>query len=121
MYRYRVPLNVKFPAGWVCLAFLIGVFSLFTTQSFAQSFSCAKAEIPAEFAICNSENLIVLDEQMAKLHRAQSISFSTKPQVQQFSRNGLTSLKKRNACKQDFTCLELRYRERIRALSGRQL
>ena len=82
----------------------------------AQSFNCAKATRTTEFAICNNETLIVLDETMASYHRQQLNALSTKPQRQVFSKTSKDWLRKRNACKGDFACLELRYKERIQAL-----
>jgi len=101
----------------ILAASLLTAASLFMSNpAKAQSFNCANAYKPAELAICNSENLIVLDEKMAKLHAAKTVGYSNKPEKQKFSRDSRRWLKQRNSCKVDFTCLELRYRERIAML-----
>jgi len=50
----------------IFVSVLIGI-GLISTSASAQSFSCAKAEVPSEMAICNNEELLVKDEQMANL------------------------------------------------------
>ena len=85
----------------------------------AQSFSCDKADQSAEFAICNDENLLILDEQMGKVFAQNYVSASTTPQRQAVTREQTEWLRQRNACGNDFTCLNLRYQERIKALQGR--
>jgi len=45
--------------GGLCLALLA------PASANAQSFSCARAQIPSELAICNNEDLIILDEELS--------------------------------------------------------
>jgi len=82
----------------------------------AQSFSCAQAENPTEFAICNDENLLSLDEKLGTVFASAYTKASTVPQRQAVSRDQDQWLKIRNSCQGDFTCLNLRYQERINAL-----
>jgi uncharacterized protein len=84
----------------------------------AQSFSCAKAENPAEFAICNDEGLLSLDEKLGNVFADAYVKASTTPQRQAVARDHNNWLKVRNSCRGDFTCLTLRYNERISALSS---
>ena len=85
----------------------------------AQSFSCAAAEKPAEFAICNDENLMALDEKLGEAFGDKFVNASTSPARQAVARAHSTWIKKRNECGADFTCLKLRYEERIKVLSSR--
>lgn len=82
----------------------------------AQSFPCAKAEQTAEFAICNDENLLTLDEQLGREYASKYVNASTSPQRQAVTREQMKWLKKRNQCGHDFTCLSLRYEERLQRL-----
>ena len=92
---------------------------LWSAPADAQSISCDKADKPAEFAVCNNEELLVLDEELAVLFRQDYASASTVPQRQSASRDHANWLLKRNACGADFVCLGLRYRERLAALENR--
>lgn len=85
----------------------------------AQSFSCETADQTAEFAICNDENLLLLDEKLGEIFARKYVNASTSPQRQAVTREQTSWLQKRNACGDDFTCLTLRYRERIRELQSR--
>ena len=94
----------------------VAVFAL-PQEANSQSFNCAKATKTSEFAICNNEDLLLLDERMASIHATLSRKLASNPEKRKFSKNSRAWLKKRNACKSDFACLELRYRERIQALN----
>ncbi len=90
---------------------------LSTVYANAQSFSCADAQTSAEFAICNNEDLLDLDERLAVAYFNHKTNLQTSPQRQQISREQNTWKIKRNLCELDWTCLKLRYNERIHALT----
>jgi uncharacterized protein len=75
------------------------------------SFSCARASLPAEYAICNSSVLAALDRQLDALYVPRSGSRSV--------RSGQSAwLNRRNACGSNENCIEQRYREQIAYYSG---
>lgn len=82
----------------------------------AQSFSCANAQIPSEMAICNNENLLLKDEELAALFANAIIQATASGKIDDVSSEHIDWLKKRNACKIDFDCLEKSYSQRINAL-----
>lgn len=98
-----------------------GVVLFWSLPAHAQSFSCAEAEKPAEFAICNNEDLLTMDEKLGNAFTRIYVRASTSPERQDMARSHAEWLKKRNACGADFTCLNLRYEERIRTLNSRDL
>lgn len=98
----------------------IGGISLFSAlPANAQSFACDKAQRTAEFAICNDENLLTMDEQLGREYASKYVNASTSPQRQAVTREQTEWIKKRNACGNDFTCLSLRYEERLKSLRSR--
>ena len=106
---------ILLPAA-ICVA---GVALFWSLPAQAQSFSCADADKPAEFAVCNNENLLALDEKLGNVFTAAYVKAATTPQRQSVTREQSEWLKARNACGADFTCLDLRYREQISRLSQR--
>lgn len=106
---------ILLPAA-ICVA---GVALFWSLPAQAQSFSCADAEKPAEFAVCNNENLLTLDERLGNVFTTAYVKATTAPQRQSVTREQNEWLKARNACGADFTCLNLRYREQINRLSQR--
>lgn len=90
---------------------------LSTVFASAQSFSCAKAQNSSEFAICNNEDLLGLDEKLAAVAYHQISNLQTSPQRQRFSREQSAWKQLRNRCDLDWTCLKLRYNERIQSLT----
>lgn len=90
---------------------------LSTVFANAQSFSCASAQTSTEFAICNNEDLLTLDEKLAAVFYNRKSNLQTTPQRQKISRDQNAWKQLRNRCKLDWTCLKLRYNERIQALS----
>lgn len=89
---------------------------LSTVFASAQSFSCASADSSAEFAICNNEDLLGLDEKMAAMYYHRTSNLKTSPQRQKIKRDHSKWVQKRNRCALDWTCLTIRYNERIHAL-----
>lgn len=100
----------------ICLA---GMTLFWSLPAKAQSFSCSNAETAAQFAICNDEGLLEMDEKLGMIYATRYVNSSTAPERQAVTREHSLWLKKRNACGTDFTCLSLRYEERIKALSTR--
>jgi len=95
-------------------------FSLITSVK-AQSFSCANAQLPSEMAICNNENLLIKDEQVASLLASKLVTATATGKVQDVSNEHGDWMKTRNACSNDMACLEKRYDERILSLTWRDL
>jgi uncharacterized protein len=91
---------------------------LAAVEAKAEPIACAQARTPAEHAICNSEDLLVLDEKLAAMVSQRLTKTATKPGKQAFSREQQDWLSRRNDCNADPICLELRYGERIAELSG---
>ncbi len=89
---------------------------LSTVFASAQSFNCAQAQSSTEFAICNNEDLLGLDEKLAAIYYHRKANLHTTPQRQNISRNHTKWMVKRNRCDQDWTCLKIRYKERIAEL-----
>jgi uncharacterized protein len=78
--------------------------------AFAASFDCAKAAMPTEKAICKSEDLSKMDEQMALLFKRQLAASADKNWQQYLKTEQKNWLKDRNAqCKQDVACLKRDY------------
>ncbi|MEL7429016.1 MAG: hypothetical protein AAFN43_03345 [Pseudomonadota bacterium] len=92
-----------------------------TNTTAAQSFSCANAQIPAEMAICNSEELLVKDEQVADLLAGRLVKSVSKGNGTTVSREHGKWLKTRNTCGNDMDCLGSAYDKRIRSLTGQDL
>ncbi|MCF6321859.1 MAG: hypothetical protein L3J32_08850 [Rhizobiaceae bacterium] len=90
---------------------------LSTVFAVGQSFSCAKAHSQAEFAICNNEELLSLDEKLASMYDHRKANLQTAPQRQKITREHSVWLRKRNSCDLDWSCLKDRYQERIRQLT----
>ena len=116
--------NTAFPAALLGQAILLpaaicvaGVALFWSLPAQAQSFSCADADKPAEFAVCNNENLLALDEKLGTVFTTAYVKAATAPQRQSVTREQSEWLKARNACGADFTCLDLRYREQINRLA----
>ena len=90
---------------------------LSTVFANAQSFDCSQAQISSEYAICNNEVLLTLDEKLAAIYFNQKSNVSTTPQRQLISRDHTNWLKKRNGCDLDWSCLEASYIKRIEQLN----
>ncbi len=91
-------------------------FTMISNAAQAQSFSCARAEVPSEMAICNNENLIFKDERLANLFADALVQASQANNASSLSIEHSIWLKRRNDCGADFNCLEKRYEERIKSI-----
>lgn len=100
-------------------AICIGGMALFwSLPANAQSFSCAEADNPSEFAICNSENLLTLDEKLGSIFASVYVNAPTLPQRQAVAREHSSWVQRRNSCGADFACLNRRYQERLQSLKN---
>lgn len=99
------------------LAIISGSAMVTTTPVAAQSFSCARAQLPSELAICNDEELIVLDEELSALFADIRISVANTNRVRTFAKSHEQWLRERNQCAQDFQCLRESYRNRIKEIT----
>lgn len=97
-------------------AIALGFHAMTFLPANAQSFSCANAQIPSELAICNNEDLLVMDEKVASLFAEIRTTIENNAQVQEISEKHSNWLRKRNACRVNFGCLKRQYRTRIRSL-----
>ncbi len=102
-------------------AMLFAMSVIVATQGFAQSFSCSRALIPSEMAICNNENLLLKDEWVGEKigeALANAESFET---TELIARDHARWLSSRNQCSNDFACLEKKYDQRIRTINEKGL
>lgn len=84
----------------------------------AQPVSCAKADKPAEFAICNSEDLRLLDEKLDAAMQNAAAALGDRPSRQELSRQQAQWEVSRNACEADISCLSQHYTDRLLELSA---
>jgi uncharacterized protein len=83
----------------------------------AQSFNCRYAQLPAEVAICNSDRLQSLDQQMASLYF--SVTNNAPGYiVRQVRAQQRSWLNVRNSCGYDQGCLRRAYNKRINQLDN---
>lgn len=104
----------------VLVSAAIGVLAITTTAN-SQSFSCALADTPAEFAVCNSENLLIKDEHLAALFRNAIGQANGTENVQKVSVEQSLWMKRRNDCQNNMACIDRLYDERIRSLDENDL
>ena len=71
----------------------------------------------SELAICNDEELIVLDEELSALFADIRISVANTNRVRTFAKSHEQWLRERNQCAQDFQCLRESYRNRIKEIT----
>lgn len=83
-----------------------------------QTLSCAAAAIPAEFAICNSEKLQLLNQRVDAAFRNLAAGPDIAAQDRRILKRQAEWLSERDACAADFDCLEARYRQRLEELDG---
>ena len=83
----------------------------------SQSFNCRYAKSPVEIAICQNNELSILDEGMASLY---SIISNSIPRNRAYALKSeqIAFLKERDSCGYDFTCIRSSYNMRINELCG---
>ena len=89
-------------------------------EPMAGTVNCATASKPAEFEICNSEALLIADDNLARLQAGIENNARTRPQRQVLARSHDQWLRERDSCGADQTCLALRYDARISELKSGQ-
>lgn len=99
----------------ICAA---GVAFFWSLPAHSQTLKCGSAKTTAEFTICNSENLMVLDERLEKVYVVAFADQATKPQQQALSRKHNHWLIKRASCGSDSACLSTLYKTHIEIVSG---
>lgn len=111
--------NTGFLAG-KCLRAGLPMAAALTLAAFAaagparpDTVNCARADISAEYAICNSESLQDLDVKLDTAYRKQAAAIGNKPGLQKMEREQVKWQRERDKCKADMTCLALRYSERL--------
>lgn len=113
----RMPL-VRIHARDLAAAIILTLASVFLAgKAKAQTFPCAAAASPAELAICNSEQLLVLDEKLSAMvsrHQTKAANPILR-QVVDEDQDEWRSL--RDECGIDEACLITRYTMRISELA----
>ena len=105
-------------AGGIPVALaLTGAALLTASPAPADTVSCSSADKPAEFAICNSEDLQILDEKLDNALRREMALLGDRPSQQNLSRRQSQWVVERNACNADDVCLTKRYQERLSELA----
>jgi uncharacterized protein len=83
------------------------------------SFSCEKAALPAEKAICKNEVLSMLDNRLALVWRGYSSDFREESSAGVLKKEQAAWRAKRDQCQADVVCIDRHYRQRLDQLSGR--
>jgi uncharacterized protein len=102
----------------ICAALGLTCAALLFADAQAQSFSCAYSQSPAQMAICNSEDLLVLDEKLSAMVAQRLGRAKTLMERDALQRDQSVWMGQRNACGGDQACLQRSYGERIARLSG---
>ena len=103
---------------FLTLGFLVSIPLLLSTVfASAQSFDCTQAQTSSEYAICNNEVLLTLDEKLAAIYYNRKTGIDTAPQTRQISEDHTAWVEKRNLCDLDWTCRETSYINRIAQLN----
>ena len=105
------------PAIFAALALTLAALLCAATAQ-AQSFSCAFSQSQAQMAICNSEDLLVLDEKLSAMVAQRMARSATMVEREALARDQSAWMGNRNACGTDEACLLQSYGERIAQLSG---
>ncbi len=90
----------------------ISVFG-FVSQAEAATVDCSRASTPSEFAICNSEDLQQLDNELSNRFSRLIHNASTIPVQQVMKREMNNFLVNRNKCGADMICLQLKYENEL--------
>ncbi len=114
-----IPLRQRITGLFILILLILTPWILSAVAAGAQSFDCARADVSAEFAICNDEELVVLDERLAIALARRQANLPTTPQLQALSRDQRAWLRQRDDCRLDWHCLKVRYRQRIAVLDRR--
>ncbi len=81
---------------------------------------CSVASKPAEFAICNSEDLQVLDGRVDELYKSQYATSASILSQTELTRDHRNWMSERNGCRSDLGCLERYYKQRLSKLAAQE-
>lgn len=96
----------------------IGVTFFWSLPANSQTLNCINAKTTAEFTVCNSEKLMLLDERVDEIFTIAFADQPTKPQQQAISRQHNNWRIKRASCGGDNTCLSKLYTSHIESLAA---
>lgn len=99
----------------ICAA---GVTFFWSLPANSQTLNCVEAKTTAEFTVCNSEKLMVLDERVDEIYAIAFADQPTKPQQQAISREHNNWRIKRASCGSDNACLSTAYTRHIESLAA---
>lgn len=99
----------------ICAA---GVTFFWSLPANSQTLICSSAKTTAEFTICNSEKLMILDERVDEFFTIAFADQPTKPQQQAISREHNNWHIKRASCGSNNTCLATVYTKHIESLAA---
>ena len=104
-------------APYIAAALALSLAALVSGAARAHSIECTNAQIPAQHAICNSEELLVMDEKLSAMVAQRFSRARTLAQRQELSLAQSQWLVERDRCGANWKCLEARYRDRITGLA----
>lgn len=113
-----LPARLLESAPYIAAATALSVAALFAGKASAQSFDCGLADSRSELAICNSEELLVLDENLSAMVSRRLTLTRNMPDRQAFAREQLEWTLQRERCDTDRDCLAQHYRDRMAAIAG---
>jgi uncharacterized protein len=103
----------------ICAALGLSIAALlFSGAAHSQSFACAYSQSAAQMAICNSEDLLVMDEKLSAMVAQRLAKAKTLVEREALQRDQSVWTGQRNACGADQACLQRSYGERMTRLSG---
>jgi uncharacterized protein len=100
-------------APHIAAAFALSIAALVSGAARAQSFPCAQAQTQAQLAICNSEDLLVLDENLSAMFARRLGRAGNFQQKQAVTLEQSQWMVERDRCGANQACLASRYRARI--------
>lgn len=99
----------------ICVA---GIAFFWSLPASSQTLTCSKANTTAEFTVCNSEELMVLDERVDEIYAIALADQATKPQKQAVSREHNNWRIIRASCGSNNDCLAKVYTNHIESLAA---
>ncbi|MBL1406902.1 MAG: hypothetical protein COC17_04570 [Hyphomicrobiales bacterium] len=99
----------------ICVA---GIAFFWSFPASSQTLTCSKAKTTAEFTVCNSEKLMILDERVDEIYAIALADQPTKPQKQAVSREHNNWQIKRASCGSNNACLAKVYTKHIESLAA---
>lgn len=87
-------------------------------QAEAEPISCADADEPSDYAICNSETLLLLDEELSQIAQQRFSRLETESEREGFRSAQIDWTNDRSACGANAECLKAHYLLRLREIRG---